>query len=519
MTNRDTTLAWKYHELTKHSAASIRRSRHYLDWSNQPSQFKIYPELEPIPLPTEFDWTGATALDAISSTIYETSSPSKPTLKQLASILLYSAGVIKEKSYTGGSFYFRAAACAGALYPTEVYVVCDQIEELQAGVYHFNPGDFSLRLLRKGSHGSALRDATGSEPHVLRAPVTLIYTAISWRSSWKYRDRAYRYHFWDSGMIVANALAMAASHRLPACVVTGFVESDIDRILGIDGETELALCMLTLGRDDVAAGGSSAAQLTELRANVIPLSESTVDYPEIRAMHAASSLAGSAEVSAWRSEAAGDGSDPAATAHSVTWIKTQRPADQDLPKISIEEVIERRGSTRRFAKKPILLSDLFVILDSSCRGIPADFVQGGSQITELYMIVNQVTGLEPGAYVYHRHASALELLQAGNFAHKASYLTLEQALGGDASVTLFLMADLGSALARFGNRGYRVAQLEAGIIGGKIYVASYSLRRGATGLTFYDDDVTEFFSPHAAGKSCMLVLSVGVPRKRLGAES
>jgi hypothetical protein len=66
----------------------------------------------------------------------------------------------------------------------------------------------------------------------------------------------------------------------------------------------------------------------------------------------------------------------------------------------------------------------------------------------------------------------------------------------------------------FGNRGYRAAQMEAGIIGGKMYLAAYALKCGATGLTFYDDDVTEFFSPHAAGKSCMLVVSVGIPGKK-----
>jgi len=31
-------------------------------------------------------------------------------------------------------------------------------------------------------------------------------------------------------------------------------------------------------------------------------------------------------------------------------------------------------------------------------------------------------------------------------------------------------------------------------------------------LTFYDDDTTAFFAPHAAGKSPLLVVGVGVPR-------
>ena len=50
---------------------------------------------------------------------------------------------------------------------------------------------------------------------------------------------------------------------------------------------------------------------------------------------------------------------------------------------------------------------------------------------------------------------------------------------------------------------------EAGIIGGKMYLASYALKRGATGLTFYDDDVIQFFSPHAEGKSAIFLIAVG----------
>ncbi len=77
-----------------------------------------------------------------------------------------------------------------------------------------------------------------------------------------------------------------------------------------------------------------------------------------------------------------------------------------------------------------------------------------------------------------------------------------------------LVADLRPILERFGNRGYRAAQLEAAMIGGKLYLAAYALRLGATGLTFYDDDVTAFFSPHAAGKSVMFLVALGKPARR-----
>ena len=82
---------------------------------------------------------------------------------------------------------------------------------------------------------------------------------------------------------------------------------------------------------------------------------------------------------------------------------------------------------------------------------------------------------------------------------------------GDASVVLFLMTDLQTILETLGNRGYRVVEFEAGVTAGKVYLSSYSQKLGASGSTFYDDAVTEFFSPHALGKSCMIVIGVGIP--------
>ena len=59
-----------------------------------------------------------------------------------------------------------------------------------------------------------------------------------------------------------------------------------------------------------------------------------------------------------------------------------------------------------------------------------------------------------------------------------------------------------------------MAQLEAAVNGGRLYLASYALGMGATGLTFYDDDVTDFYSPHADEKSTMFLVALGHPARR-----
>ena len=69
-------------------------------------------------------------------------------------------------------------------------------------------------------------------------------------------------------------------------------------------------------------------------------------------------------------------------------------------------------------------------------------------------------------------------------------------------------------LERYGNRGYRLAQLECSLYAGKLHLGTHALGLGAVGSTSFDDEVIDFFSPHAAGKSYMFILVFGKRRRR-----
>ncbi len=96
MSNRDTTATLEYHETTKHSERSVRTSRHFLDFENQPLAFKIYRDLEAIPLPQSFPGNDVPALEAISSGVAapaaEGDDERTPDLASLSRILYLSAG-------------------------------------------------------------------------------------------------------------------------------------------------------------------------------------------------------------------------------------------------------------------------------------------------------------------------------------------------------------------------------------------------------------------------------------------
>jgi SagB-type dehydrogenase family enzyme len=508
--NADLQAAWHYHDATKHSLASLRANRRVMDPEIQPRPYKLYRDLDPLPLPRDWAPLETPALDAIAGRVTTADVGGEarvavPTLTRLARWLLLSAGIMRRVAYANGrEMYFRAAACTGALYHIDVYLVCGPLPELAAGVYHFGPHDFALRRLRAGDYRALVAEATGNNPAIAAAPVVAVYASTFWRNAWKYQARAYRHAFWDSGTIVANALAVAAADHLPVHLALGFVDQTIAHLLGLDPARELALALAAVGHDP-EAHLPRAPDAPPLALATEPLSTREVDEPAIRAAHAASSLASPEEVRAWRAQA----HDVAPAPTPATDAIPLRPLE-NLPAASIESVIRRRGSTRQFADAAIDFRALSTLLESAAAPIPADFLAApAATLTACYLIVNAVDGLAPGTYAYDPARRALTCLRAGSFRREAGFLGLGQDLPADASVNVYWLADLHLALARFGNRGYRAAQLEAAIRGGRLYLGAYALGLGATGLTFFDDDVTAFFSPEAAGKSVMFLIALG----------
>lgn len=510
MHNWNTDLALTYHEETKHSYEGMSSSRHFLDWHNQPRPFKIYAGLEAIPLPADLPVTYVSALLAMSHPVETTVTTSLPTLHDLAYVLFYAAGVTNRRVYPGyGEMLFRAAACTGALYHIDLYVAVSDLPGLGAGLYHFDPHDFALRQLRQGDYRRVVVEASGNAPGLQEAPVIIIGSDTFWRNSWKYRARAYRHSFWDAGTILANLLAAANARALPARLTLGFADAPVNTLLDLDTNHEVSLFLVGVGAGTPLPAVSSPVE--PLHLEVAPLSSEELEYPAIGIMHAASSLDAPEDAAEWRGTAPAV-SFPAAMGDLVALCPD---AEERLPQAALEDVIRRRGSTRQFSHQPLSLTQLANVLVPATQPIPADFLAvPGTRINDLYCIVNAVSDVPSGAYVFHPQEQALALLQAGDFRFQAGELALGQDLAADASVAVFCLCDLAAILERFGNRGYRAAQLEAGILGGRMYLAAYAQGFGATGLTFFDDDVTSFFSPHAADKSVMFLIALGYAARR-----
>ena len=484
MPKSDTSAARSFHDATKLS---------YISLATKPPLYKSYRGLPTVALPADMPSPEAATLPAVGGVM---SPPHGPLdLSAIAQLLHYSAGLIRRSTLrSAGEVHYRAAASAGALYPIELYVVCRDLPGLSAGVYHYAPETSSLSLLRQGDFRGNLSDSSGSHPGVAVAPATIVCSSVFWRSAWKYRERGYRYCYWDNGTILANMTATANALGQPAEIVAGFVDAEVDALLGLESSSEASFCLVPVGAGSSAP--ASVGQLGGVGCGVLGVERRT-EYPETRALHEGSFLSDSSGVAGWRNAAAPTDTRPEAAG----WPESA----------ALGATVAHRGSTRRFAREPMPAGRLEALLAASTSPVRADY---GGGVIDTYLIVNAAEGVAPGTYYYSPSKAKLELLAQGEFREEAGHLCFEQALGADASAVAYFMADLDAILSRFGNRGYRIAQLEAGITGGRMYLASHAMGLGATGMTFYDDAVTAFLSPHAVGKSLMFLVGLGLTHER-----
>ena len=492
----------------------------YINLANKPPLYKIYPGLRAIPLPDVAASPGP-AMPTLAA-IRGGAAPDATgpvTLETLAGLLYHAAAVIRRRNLRDGEVHYRAAASAGALYPTEVYLVCGDLDGLRAGVYHFNPRDFTLARLRNGDLRRWL--AAAAVDHAAY-PVTLVFTTVFWRSAWKYRERGYRYCYWDLGTIGANLLAAGNATQTAVKLRFGFVDHLISGFLGLNVDDEAPGLLAHVGTPDgmLPPGSGDVPGLLPQESN--DLQAGTIEYPLSRELHRASLLRNRDDAAAWNDagnragshrdelDGVGDNFRPLKSGPDGAFDPTLDPAAR--PATSLGDCIRFRGSTRRFAAEPISWDAFRSIVDAAGGGLNSPHFAGGfSPYLSLYFIVNAVDGLAPGAYYYNRFYGGLKQLAAGEFRETAGHLGFEQALPADAAAVAFITADLPLIQREFGPRGYRMAQTVAGIIGGRIYLASHGAGLGATGLTFFDDAVAEFFSPHANGQEAVFVTPIGVP--------
>lgn len=499
-----------YHERTSYSLQELRETDTSLDHENEPDSAKTYVDLPPVtptgdPTPPELP-----ALEAIRAADADGDDSAGPP--DVHTLCRYAAGVTKTLEKQGQPVRFRAASCTGKRYHVDLYAVCGDEVQPGPGVYHYAPEADAFDVLRTGDYRGVLADASGGHVGVTDAPVTFVATSQWWRNAWKYRDRTYRHAFWDSGTILANLLAVAHAAGQRAEVVAGFADDPVVDLLGLDPATEAPLELVPVGNGDPAP---TPPVQDAISPDEESLSRNPVDYPLITDAWRESTLPDGDAVDAWRGRFAD--LEPADVGRHGVGDGDQfalDPVDAEMASARpLGNTIERRGSLREWPHDAISDRMLATVIDRALGPVPLDGYRasesGLDSVLDYHVLVHAADGMPAGRYQYHRDEGVLERL-GDTDRETAGEIALLQDVVGDAAVNVYAMADVDAIVDALGNRGYRVAQLEAGLTLGRLYLATYAHRRlGGRGFTFLDGRVTDHLSPRAANQAPMTLYAFG----------
>jgi SagB-type dehydrogenase family enzyme len=505
--NEETNRLFVYHQATKHTYESVRTNARFLDWHNQPDPFRRYEGARLIPLPAETGFPEA-GMFATMAALGEGPRTAKGSMDDygeevrldvtwLNRLLWHSMAISawKKVPRTGNRYSLRVNPSSGNLHPTETYLALLGCAGVEDGLYHYGADRHALELRSPGAWTQHLAQAL-MIPWAAESPLIVGLTSIFWREAWKYHDRAYRYCCHDMGHAMMSLLLAARALGLPGGAITHFSDVRLTRVLGLAGGDEAPMAFLVF--PSKFSSGRLPAPPEEVFAGIPnELSAEEVPYELLLEIHRSTILPDPAGPPPLI---------PPANAHFADeqppLLESSREPSRDTP---LAPTVRRRRSALDFDARtpPMERNELEQLLDFATRDWLADWrgnfggetsaVGKGANFVTLYLYVHRVRDCEPGVYRWDRTNRSLEQLHRANVERVAAYLSLEQALAGNACFAVSMIADLAKAAQIFGNRGYRYVHFEAGAIGQRLYVGAEALGWNATGIgAFYDDDVHRY---------------------------
>jgi len=411
---------FKYHMKTKHSYFSVRNNPNLLNWNNQPNQFKSY--LEPF---------------------FKT----KLNLEKINHRLIYYiAGITAKKTYPGVEYYLRVNPSAGALYPNELYFQSRKNKDFKDGIYHFDIASSSVTLLH------LLENDDGLEPYfnykTKQDGFIFLISSIYYRSSWKYKNRAFRYCLLDAGHLLGSIESSSYVCDKPYKIIYNFDKKVLNKVFNFD-------------KKEFFSSSVFVSKNTDEKVCKVELNLPTVDgsfYFEKNIMIE----------EAYNQSLA---------------LKNFKNEDKkpifDFDKKIFEQIILKRRSTREFLRKTIDKNEFETIMETISQAVPSDC----DEKLDIYCVINRVNNMKLGLIKNGKY------IKEGNFMSKAGYLCLEQDLGFSSSVTFFITSN---------SKNYQELYQKAGLMGHRLYLASNYLRIACSGIgAYYDDEVCEFLGEYS----------------------
>ncbi|MCM3691409.1 SagB family peptide dehydrogenase [Neobacillus niacini] len=492
-----------------------------VDWEDKPLPYKLYRGLPVVPLSLE-----------VPLTLEELNQPFMPDLRKIGHFLWYVYGLTQfsqsvfrldatDQSDVMQS-YRRFAPSGGALYPNELYVYL-KIEDLPNGVYHYDVAHHRLVLLREGNFDSYIARALGNRCDISACFGTVFVSTMFWKNFYKYNNFAYRLQGLDAGVLMGQLLEVSKVFGFETGVYFQFIDRAMNHLLGLSEEEESVYSVIPLSveptiwsangneRDRIVSAVELCRELTQIQPNHYVRSKRVKEYPMLSKVNKASMLDSPTMFSVIEEQDNGN-----CEGQAIALPHAER-LSYDLGSVCRK----RFSPDMDFIMGKVSQFDLANLLHEATESFlyRNDLVASHQRLeprVSLSVCLYNVEGIPNGAYHYDSTAHALHQVHPGD--HRIllqSGMSLNNVNLLQVPLCIHVTGVKDYNKTTLGYRGYRIQQMEAGMLVQRLLLSAGAIGLGGHPLLGYDSNLCDkLYEMHGQGKTSLIQIPIGPFRNR-----
>ncbi|MBL0388397.1 SagB family peptide dehydrogenase [Tumebacillus sp. ITR2] len=484
----------------------IRPSDWQVDWDDSPLLYKLYRGLPQFPLSAE-----------VPLTLPGKKASGTPSLREVGHFLWYVNGLMQASDSGYGMKFRRFFPSGGGLYPSELYVYL-KTDGVPTGVYHYSAAHHRLVLLREGKFDEVLGRALGGRCDLDACWGAVFVSTMFWKNFFKYNNFAYRLQGLDAGVLLGQLLEVSKRFGYTAGVCYQFLDRAVNSLLGISELEESVYAVVPLSVKPTGEWFAKAQtntsckdlirELPDLHLKHYVRSKWIKPFPLLVRMNEEAMLDNTNAFTKWQ------GGTSTGDASNLTALPQVPRLSYDLAAVGRK----RTSSGEDFVLHGVSQTQLAMLLQEATNSFSyCNDLDGGESTkprVSLYGSLTGVEGLPDGAYSYDNSSHTLQSIRLGDHRYVFQQgVSMQNVNMTQAPLCFHVVGDRDHLTESLGFRGYRIQQMEAGLLVHRLVLAATALELSGHPLLDFDTAACDEHY-NLQTQATLIQIPIGVTRVR-----
>ncbi|OAK75741.1 SagB family peptide dehydrogenase [Lederbergia galactosidilytica] len=495
-----------------------------VDWEDAPLPYKLYRGLPVVPLSGD-----------VPLLFEKRETHLKPSLAELGHFLWYVYGLtqycqsplnngMNEKDVSFVQSMRRFVPSGGALYPNEIYVYVN-FEDVPQGIYHYDVAHHRLVLVREGDYDFYLARSIKNGNDTSGRFCTIFISTVFWKNFYKYNNFSYRLQGLDAGVLIGQSIEVANRMGFSSRVCYQFLDRALNHLLGLSEQDESVYAVISLSTDEsinyidkdinkkeVASATELCGELPLLEHTLYNRSKRVIPFPTLNKVNEASMYETTKSFVKLKSNHN--------ARHSLGTEMILLPFMEDFSYDLASVCRKRHSPDLDFMIGKVNQTQLSTLLKETLTfSYQNDLDETYGNIESrmsLYGSFYNVERIPNGTYSYNSNTHTLRTINMGDYRELLQNgLTMPTVNLYQVPLCLHVVGERDYLKEQLGYRGYRIQQMEAGILVQRLLLVSVALGMGGHPLLGFDaNNCDQVYRIDSKGKTCLIQIPIGPYRPR-----